>query len=342
MQRRGLTVLVGAIIVALLAIGIFRAPVDYVTLGPGPTVNTLGTSDGHPVIDISGAPISTSAGQLRLVTVNVAPEPNLLGAISGWLNGEEAVVPRELIYPPDESEQQVNDRNAQDFKDSQTSAETSALRKLGYPVHVMVVETTDGMPAHGKLAKDDEITSVDGQPVTSTQKLQELIRAKPAGTTLTIGYTRSGQAATVPITTAKASDGSPRIGIQAENKQPHPSFTVKIDLDKIGGPSAGLMFSLGIIDKLDPTDLTGGKIVAGTGTIDDEGRVGPIGGIPQKLIAARDAKATIFLTPGDNCAEAVANAQPGLKLVKVTSLDDALAALAALREGNEPTLCSAT
>jgi PDZ domain-containing protein len=198
------------------------------------------------------------------------------------------------------------------------------------------------MPAHGKLAKDDEITSVDGQPVTSTQKLQELIRAKPAGTTLTIGYTRSGQAATVPITTAKASDGSPRIGIQAENKQPHPSFTVKIDLDKIGGPSAGLMFSLGIIDKLDPTDLTGGKIVAGTGTIDDEGRVGPIGGIPQKLIAARDAKATIFLTPGDNCAEAVANAQPGLKLVKVTSLDDALAALAALREGNEPTLCSAT
>jgi PDZ domain-containing protein len=342
MQRRGLTVMVGAIIVAVLAMGIFRAPVDYVTLGPGPTVNTLGTKDGHQVIEVTGKPTSSSAGQLRLVTVSVANAPNLIGVISGWLNGEEAVVPRELIYPPDQTQQQVDERNAQDFKDSQTSAETAALRKLGYPVHVTVSEVVKGAPAEGKLAKGDEIATVDGQPVTSTLKLQELVRAKPAGSKIIIGYLRSGAPATVELTTAKADDGTPRIGVGAENKQPHEPVTIKIDLDKIGGPSAGLMFSLGIVDKLDPTDLTGGKLIAGTGTIDDEGQVGPIGGIAQKLVAARDAKATVFLTPDQNCAEAVANAQPGLRLVKVTSLDDALAALTAVREGREPTLCSAT
>jgi PDZ domain-containing protein len=341
MQRRGLTVLVGAIVVAVLAVGIFQAPVAYVTLGPGPTVDTLGADDGHPVIEISGASTSTSTGQLRLVTVSVASEPNLLGALSGWLDGEEAVVPRELIYPPDRTQQQVDERNEQDFKDSQSSAETAALRKLGYPVRVLVSEVVKDAPAQGRLAVGDEIRSVDGQPVTSTQKLQQLVQAKPAGTALTIGYVRGGKPASVSITTVNSDGDKPRIGIGVENEQPHP-FTIKIDLEKIGGPSAGLMFSLGIVDKLDPADLTGGKLIAGTGTIDDEGQVGPIGGIPQKLVAARDAKASLFLTPDENCAEALANAQPGVALVKVTSLDDALAALAAVRAGREPALCSAT
>jgi len=340
MQRRGITVLVGAALVVLLFLGIQGAPVPYVTLGPGPTVDTLGTADGHPVIEVDGAPTSTSAGQLRLVTVSVLSELTVLDAVRGWLSPREAVVPRELIYPPDQTQQEVDQQNAQDFKNSQTSAETSALRELGYPVHVTVSSVADNAPATGKLAVGDEITSVDGQPVTSGQKLQELIRAKPAGTTLAIGYVRAGATGTAQITTVE-SDGNPRIGVGIENKQPHP-FTVKIDLDKIGGPSAGLMFALGIVDKLDPADLTGGILIAGTGTIDDDGDVGPIGGIPQKLVAAKAANAKFFLTPDTNCAEALANAQPGLPLVKVTSLDNALAALSTLRSGGQPTLCSAT
>jgi PDZ domain-containing protein len=338
MQRRGVTVLVGAALLVLLVVGIGAAPVPYVTLEPGPTVNTLGTSDGHAVIEVSGAPTSESAGQLRLVTVGVAPDPTLLDALRGWLDDQEAVVPRELVYPPDQTQQQVDEQNAKDFKESQTSAETAALRKLGYPVHVTVTEVVKDLPAQGKLAVGDEITTVNGQPVTSVQKLQELVRSAKVGTDLAVGYTRSGQATSTTITTAKGDDGTSRIGVAAENKQPHP-FTLKIALDKIGGPSAGLMFALGIIDKLDPADLTGGKLIAGTGTIDDEGRVGPIGGIAQKLIAARDAKMTVFLTPDLNCAEAVANAQRGLTLAKVSTLDDAMAALAAVREGREPTLC---
>jgi len=338
MGRRGLTVLLGAVLVVLMAAGIAAAPVPYVVLGPGPTVDVLGSADGRDVIEVDNADTSDSAGQLRLTTVSVAPDIWLIDAIRGWFDDEDAVVPRELIYPPDRTEEEVDEQNQRDLQMSQSAAEVAALRKLGYPVQVTVTEVLSGAPAEGKLEPGDVITSVDGTEVTSTSKLQELIRAKPAGTALTIGYRRDGRDATTSVTT-QAANGAPRLGVAVENRQPNP-YSFKIDPGNIGGPSAGLMFALGILDKLDPDDLTGGMIIAGTGTIDDEGRVGPIGGVAQKLVGARRANATVFLTPADNCAEAVANAQPGLKLVKVTTLDDALAALRALREGREPTLCS--
>ncbi|HEX6497524.1 MAG TPA: PDZ domain-containing protein [Micromonosporaceae bacterium] len=339
MKRRGTTLLVGAILLAVLSLLFARVPVPYVELEPGPTVNTLGTSDGHDVIKITGVPTSTSAGQLRLVTVQVAPEISIGEAIRGWFQHDYAVVPRELIYPPDQTEQQVDQQNAEDFKQSQNSAETAALRALHYPVQVTVTQLVANAAAQGHLEPGDVITSVDGEQVTSAQKLADLVRAKPVGSALAIGYTRDGAPATTTITTGAGENGKPALGVQVEQKQPHP-FEISFDLDKIGGPSAGLMFALGIIDKIDPTDLTGGIVVAGTGTIDDDGVVGPIGGVPQKMIGAREAGATVFLTPADNCAEAVANAVPGLRLVKVSSLDDALNALKALREHREPAPCT--
>jgi len=339
MRRRGATVLVGAALLVLLLWQSMVVRVPYVELGPGPTVDTLGTADGHPVIQVTGATTSNSGGQLRLVTVSVRSDLTLFDAMRGWLESDYAVVPRELIYPPDKTEQQVDQENAQDFKQSQTSAETAALRKLGYPVHVTVKDITKGAPADGQLQSGDVVEAVDGTPVTSAERLTELIRAKPAGTPRTVGITRAGATRTLTFAAAKADDGTPRIGITVEQNQPHP-FTLKIDLDRIGGPSAGLMFALGIVDKLDPTDLTGGMVVAGTGEIDDEGRVGPIGGIAQKLVAAKAARARAFLTPAANCAEALGAAQPGLPLVKVSTLDDALAGLQALRDHRQPTLCT--
>jgi PDZ domain-containing protein len=332
--------IVGLVLLGLLLIQVGGARVPYVELGPGPTVDTLGSADGHDVITVKGTSTSTSRGQLRLVTVNVQPNLTLLDAVRGWLESDYAVVPRELIYPPDQSEQQVDQKNAEDFKQSQTSAETSALRELGHPVRVVVRSVVTGAPAEGRLKVGDVITSVDGRPVTSAQKLVELVQAHKAGDTVTIGYTRDGAAATVAIPSAKGDGGTARIGIQPENRQPH-DFTIGIDLDKIGGPSAGLMFALGIVDKLTPADLTGGVVIAGTGTIDDEGQVGPIGGVAQKLVGAHDAGARFFLTPADNCADAVANAQPGLTLVRVSSLHGALAALADIREHRTPPLCAA-
>ncbi|MEV4758234.1 PDZ domain-containing protein [Micromonospora sp. NPDC049559] len=338
MKRRGVTVLLGALVTLLLSIGVLAAPIPYVVLGPGPTVNTLGDSDGKPVIQVSGRETSTSAGQLRLTTVGVQPDPKLLAAIVGWFSADEAVVPRELIYPPGQSEQQVEQRNAEDFAASQSSAETAALRELGFPVQVVVKEVTADGPSAGVLRAGDVITAVDGQEVTVGQKLTELVRAKPAGTARTVAYLRDGKPATATIT-SRAQDGTPRIGVTIEQRQPHP-FELKIDLNDIGGPSAGLMFALGIIDKLrTDVDLTGGKIIAGTGTIDDEGRVGPIGGIPQKLVGAKHAGAKVFLVPADNCAEAVRNPQPGLPMIKIATLDDALSALDTLRAGGQPPRC---
>jgi PDZ domain-containing protein len=338
MRRRGATVLIGAVLLFLLVWQTAWVQVPYVELDPGPTVDTLGTAEGHPVIALQGTNSTTSAGQLRLVTVSVQSDLTLLAALRGWLRSDSAVVPRELIYPPGKPEQEIDKENAQDFKDSQTSAETAALRKLGYPVQVTVKEITKGAPADGVLKPGDVIVSVDGTPVTSQQKLTQLIRARPAGTARTFAIMRDSNASTVTITPVKI-ENTTRIGVTVEQKQPHP-FEIKIDLDRIGGPSAGLMFTLGIIDKVDPADLTGGQVIAGTGTIDDEGNVGAIGGIPQKLVAAKAAKAVVFLTPAANCAEAMANAQPGLPLVKVSTLDEALGAIQALREHRQPALCT--
>ncbi|SDX97480.1 PDZ domain-containing protein [Micromonospora pattaloongensis] len=327
-------------ITTLLAYGVFAAPVPYVVLGPGPTVDTLGKENGKEVIQISGTSTSTSAGQLRLTTVGVQPDVRLRDVIIGWFSDDEAVVPRELIYPPDQTEKQVEQRNAEDFAASQTSAETAALRALGYPVQVVVRKVAPGGPSEGVLRPDDVVTSVDGQPVGAPQNLTDLVRSKPAGTALTIGFVRGGRTGTAKITTKAENGQPPRIGVEVEAKQPHP-FDLKIELGDIGGPSAGLMFALGIIDKVKPEDLTGGKVIAGTGTIDEAGNVGAIGGIPQKLVGAKKAGASVFLVPAENCAEAVRNAVPGLPLLKVGTLDDALTALSTLRDGGQPTRCAA-
>jgi PDZ domain-containing protein len=339
MRRRGITVLVGALVVALLTALVGQARVPYVQLEPGPTYDTLGQDeDGRDVIVISGTPTSTSTGELRFLTIGVQPRLSLLQALVGWWRDDDAVVPRELVYPPDQTEQEVDQRNAEEFANSQSAAETAALSELGHPVRVTVKQVTAGSPADGRLRAGDVIVSVDGVRVDSGEKLLELIRAKPAGTTLLFVITRSGTEQTVRVASAAGDDGIPRVGFVPEITSAAP-FTIDIPIENIGGPSAGLMLALGIVDKLTPQDLTGGKIIAGTGTIDPAGAVGPIGGVPQKLVAAQGAGASYFLTPRDNCAEAVENSKQGLTLVVVGSLDEALTALTEIRAGRQPALC---
>ncbi|WP_030442553.1 YlbL family protein [Actinoplanes subtropicus] len=342
MRRRGVTVILGALLTALLAVGVMAAPLPYVVLKPGPTVNTLGSSDGTEVIQVTNAKTTQSAGQLRLTTVNVQSQVELVWAISSWFSKKDAVVPRALIYPPGQTEKQVEQQNAQEWHQSQDSAVTVALTKLGYPVQTFVKTVTAGGAAVGKLQPGDVLTTIDDARVTSPTTLTDAVRAKPAGTTFTVGFNRGSQAMTAKITTKTiGSDKTPRLGIEIDTKQNAP-FKVTIDLDKIGGPSAGLMFTLGIMDKLEPEDLTGGKIIAGTGTIDDDGNVGPIGGIPQKLVGAKSAGAQIFLVPKDNCAEALKNAVSGLPMAEVATVDDALTALKTFTSGGTPKPCSAS
>jgi len=361
-------VLLGALLTLLLGWQIGRADVPYVALSPGPTVDTLSAVDREgdtcqvktPPPARSSASPSPSAqpepdcqeviqitnvslpppgkGQLRMVTVSVQSNLTLLEAIKGWISGEDAVVPRKLIYPEDKTEQEVEQENKQEFENSQTSAETAALKYLGYPVQVTVSQVTPDGASVGKLQEGDIIESVDGVAVTSMEKLLELVQAKPAGSTLRIGYIRGSQKGAVDVTTKASPDGTPRIGVSIKSTQPHP-FDLRIKLDKIGGPSAGMMFALGIIEKLKPEDLTHGKIIAGTGTIDDEGNVGQIGGVTQKLYGARAAGATHFLVPKDNCAEALTNVPSGLTLVRVGTLEEAAAALDAIGAGRPLPSC---
>lgn len=339
MRRRGLTVMIGAIVVAALTALVGQAPVPYVQLEPGPTYDTLGKDDkGRDVIVLSGVPATESEGELRFLTIAVQPRLTLLQALIGWWRDDDAVVPREMVYPPEQSEEEVEQRNAEEFKNSQSAAETAALRKLGYAPQVTVKEVAQGMPADGKLRPGDVIVSIDGTKVTDSQQMVDLIRAKPVGSTLTIVVRRNGAEVPVQVATVADEQGVPRVGFVSHLTFSAP-FTIEIPIENVGGPSAGLMLALGIIDKVKPEDLTGGKKIAGTGTIDADGNVGPVGGVPQKIVAAKDAGATYFLTPEENCDEAVANAKPGLVLVRVRSLDDALAALEDIRAGREPQTC---
>ncbi|MFZ5850123.1 MAG: PDZ domain-containing protein [Actinomycetota bacterium] len=340
MSRRATSAMVAAfLLVALVAVA-FLLPVPYVALGPGPVSDTLGSNGGTPLIEISGRPTYPTQGSLDLVTVSVVGGPGdaltLAQAVEGWLDPTVAVVPEQSVFPKGETAQQVQQQTAAEMRSSQQSATTAALRQLGYPVTTQVVvdSVVAGSPAQGRLEKDDVVVAVDGTAVTALDQVAQLVRRHAPGEAVRFTVRRGGATQELTLTTRAAPD-DPKVamvGIVLREDAQYP-FTVRIQLDNVGGPSAGLMFALGIVDKLTPEDITGGRRIAGTGTIDSSGKVGPIGGIQQKLYAARSAGATVFLIPAGNCAAAAADAPAGLRLVKVDTLQAALDALQALRTG---------
>jgi PDZ domain-containing protein len=217
---------------------------------------------------------------------------------------------------------------------SQSTATAAALTQLHIPysTEVVVVQSQKGFPAYGVLNAGDVIAKVDGQPVASQGDLTRLIYAHPAGSTLTLTVVRDGQSRQVEVGT-RQSAGHPVMGVQITVQYKFP-FEVKISVGDIGGPSAGMMFSLGIIDKLTKLNLTAGRFIAGTGEITASGQVQPIGGIQQKMVGARNAGATIFLTPASNCADTKGAVPAGLRLVKVSTLNQAVTYLEALESGH--------
>jgi len=197
--------------------------------------------------------------------------------------------------------------------------------------------TVAGLPAHSVLKVGDEILTVDGKPVTGQSDLSSLITSHPAGSVLQLTVLRAGQTLHLAVG-SKDVDGAPVIGVQVQEEYKFP-FSVKISVGPIGGPSAGMMFALGIIDKLTPMNLTGGKFIAGTGEITTSGQVLAIGGIQQKMVAARDAGATIFLTPASNCSDTAGAVPAGLKIVKVSTLTQAIDDLEAIKAGKPVPSC---
>ncbi len=348
-------------LIALLCAGVL-IPVPYAEMSPGPTVNTLGDHGGEPVLQISGRKTYATSGHLNMTTVRVTSADyrmNLVEAVYGWLAHDNKVVPHDTLYPDGKTEEQSTQENAEEFSQSQESAKVAALKELDIPVTSWVIVSTvvKGSPAEGRLHAGDVIKAVDGTAVKEPGDVAKLVtrhkpgekvvfRIVPAKEQAVAEKANKAAARTqdVTITTATSDDtGEKRaiVGISAGTDHTFP-FTIDIKLADVGGPSAGLMFALGIYDKLTPGSLTGGKFVAGTGTIDDAGEVGPIGGIEMKTVGARSQGAQYFLTPAENCAAAAKDTPSGLRLVKVNTIDDALEALADIRGGDTADLPKCT
>ncbi|MDQ3887396.1 MAG: PDZ domain-containing protein [Actinomycetota bacterium] len=339
MSRRTWTLVLSVALALVLGVLGGVATVPYVALGPGPTFDTLGQVDGTTVVKIDGERTYPTTGQLNITTVSVVEGVTLFGAMGFWLSGRNALVPRDEIFPPNQTAEEVKQHNATLFQDSETSAETAALRYLGYPSPV--VET---VAEHGAtrdfLQPGDELVRIDDRAVNSTQEALNALSGRAPGERVTVTY-RRGDSVEKMVTVTLGPGPDPGRGYLGITITDHPdvNFKITISLADIGGPSAGLIFALSIVDKLTPGPLTGGRFVAGTGQITSTGEVRPIGGIAFKMLKAREAGATVFLVPAENCVEAAGNAPEGLRLIKVTSLDDAVRGLNALQAGAEPVGC---
>lgn len=338
--RRTATLLLAGVLVVLLLAVAWLVPVPYVTMGPGPTENTLGSVGGKPIVDVDHRTYPTR-GAIDLTTVSVtSPDQRLplLGALGGWADPHVAVVPRTYIYPENTTPQQVEQRNVEEMQGSQQTAVAAAERELGLPVssHVDVRAVVAGTPADGRLKAADQVRAVDGHRVRSPQDVVDLVGRHRPGDTVGFTVRRHGRTVRLELTTTKSTEDPDKamVGIQVgEGYDVAIPVSVRLG-EQIGGPSAGTMFALAIVDKLTPGALTGGRHVAGTGTIGAGGDVGPIGGIQQKIAGARAGGATVFLTPAANCREAAAAGVDGIRLVRISTLHGAVRALKALAGGS--------
>jgi len=341
-RRRPLVVagtVAGAIVVvALLAGTLIRLP--YVLIAPGNAQSV------ERVVKVEGAPTFPHRGRLLLLTVSVSGErPNLFTYLSGYFDENTDVVPEDEVLQGKTREEDQR-LNKLEMADSQMTAKRVALERLGYTVPATgtgaaVIAVQKGAPADGKLRVGDVITAIDGQPVTLSEELGRAIRTRPPGQPVTFTVDRDGKPTEVTVATRAAERGAcpgrAEIGVVTRTRNEKFDFPVdvKIDTGRISGPSAGLAFTLTIIDDLTPGDLTGGKKVAVTGTIQPGGAVGPIGGVQQKAVTADRAGAKLFLVPMPELKDARSRAGD-LKVVGIRTLDDALTELA--KAGGEPSV----
>lgn len=341
MSRRTTALTLASIaLVSLVCVGLL-VPMPYVVMSPGLTQNTLGEYDGQPVISITGQRTYPTSGQLDLTTVSVTSpeyEPRLPEVLAAWWSPDDVVLPRDIVYPPEQTVDEVKQENRDQMVGSQAAAIMVGLAQAGFDAtDVTVSEVVERAPADGVLEKGDVIESVNGTRIDVTDDLITAVTDLEPGTDVSMGIVRDGEPRTVGLRTEPSpeDESESRVGIFLADVY-DPPFKVDIDLGQtIGGPSAGLMFSLAIYDLLTPGKLTGGRYIAGTGTIDPSGLVGAIGGIEQKLVGAHANGATVFLVPAADCADAVgSDLADDIELIEVVTIDDAVEALEALASGD--------
>lgn len=348
---------------AVIAVVLFVIPVPYVVDRPGPTFNIIGSANGRPFISISGTDPATgqevatdgvgaSAGQLRMVTVSQSGGPgsrlSLIELIGASFDSRNRIVAYDEVYPEDLTKDVLDEATKAQMSSSQSTSEVAALEYLGWDVGatMTIAGAVEGSGAAGKVEEGDiieSITTPDGvvHRVDAASTVFGLLRDTPVGTTLILSVTRNAEPLDIPIVTSSGATGErgSKLGIYLNADVSLP-LDISFNLEDVGGPSAGMMFALGIIDTLTEGDLTGGRIIAGTGTLSYDGQVGAIGGIVQKMWGASRDGAQWFLAPESNCAEVAGNAPQGLTVVSVATLDDAVGAVTAIGEGRGDSLAT--
>jgi len=310
-------------LVALFALAYVRLP--YYSVGPGPAREVA------PLIDVQGHQRFASAGRLIMTTVKwyqVTP----LQAMVAWADPHQSVVSKSLLYPPGQDVSAEQRRAISQMDQSKIDATYVVLSDLeNYPKEhgdgALIEVTGQGCPADGKLFAGDTILAIDDHPVPSAKVASRLLDAVGPGEPIDFRVRAAGQTHDVEVAKGRCPGADrPLVGISIIDAFP---FSVEIASGDVGGPSAGLMFALGLYDELTPGDLTQGRTIAGTGTIDPEGNVGPIGGISDKVVAAERVGASIFLVPADNMAELAGVDTGDMRLVSVATYQDAVDALSA-------------
>lgn len=306
--------------------------VERVIYVPGPVYDTLGQIDGTDIVSVDEGLTSydDTDGHLYFTTIRLQGGPG--DTVSAWealratIDPATTVVPREDVFPEDVTADQVREQNTELMQHSQDDAAVVALRAQGVQIdeNVVVAQVIADAPADGVLEVEDEIVRVAGQDVSDTTAVRDQIQGVEPGEEVPVTVRRGGEELELDVPTRLDEEsGRTIVGVYLAPVYDNP-YEITIDAGNVGGPSAGLMFSLAVYDEITPGALTGGRSVAGTGTITGDGTVGGIGGITQKMYAAREAGAEVFLAPTDNCAEVVEGDPRGLTVVPVGTFDEAL------------------
>jgi len=350
MTQRASTLTVAGVLLTILASVTFLVPVPYVLETPGLTADTLGgdiSVEGRPTdreVISFGSDVTTypTEGELRLTTAQVSRSDSkvtLFEALSAWFDPEDALIPRDVVYPPEQTVQEAQEQTRVDMTGSQETAEVAGVRAAGYPVeeYASVAGVVVDGPSDGALEPGDRILAVDGDAVADADAVVMSVRAREPGDIIAVTVRRADERRTEDIT-ADATDDEDgtrtSIGITVG-----PGFDVPVGVTftlerNIGGPSAGAVFALAIYDKLTPGSLTGGEVIAGTGEIDYDGNVTRIGGVAQKLVSSQEEGATVFLSPAGNCAEALEAPIDfeEITVLRIETLEEAISSLEALAE----------
>ena len=327
LSRRATFTLVGFFLAIAAAAVLSMVSLPYVVRQPGPIVDTLGDIGGKKLITVQGAQTYETSGSLDFTTIRDLGGPgdsvNVWELLWGLADPDTEVFDEEEVYPPGLTSKQVEEEGAAQMIDSQQEAIAAALRALGKPVkeRVTIASVAEDAPSAALLKDGDEIVGVDGAAITGADELRAAIQKRKPGEAVALELRRGGKTVEVSAKT-RDSDGKATVGVFLGREFDFP-FKVQVEAGQVGGPSAGMMFALGIYDTLTPGAMTGGQEIAGTGTITADGEVGPIGGIRQKVAGARDGGADWFLAPAANCDDLAGHVPDGLRVVRVSTFDEA-------------------